>query len=135
MVEEASVGIDPTKERNGKYNNVPTKNVLGSFDSKSEANHADYLHQLERQGYIRNLNLEKWKLRYPLEVNSLLVATYEGDASFICCKYFEIETKFGPMLLKEGQEIVADVKGKRTPDYVIKKKLMWACRGIDVVEL
>ena len=36
---------------------------------------------------------------------------------------------------KDGKQVVEDTKGLRLPDYILKKKMMLALKGIDIVEI
>lgn len=104
--------------RPSKYRN--TKLVLDglTFDSKAEAARYGHLKLRQRIGEIDNLELQ---VRFPLVVNGSKVTTYVADF-----RYREVAT---------GAVIVEDVKGVRTPVYKLKKKLMKAVHGIDVIEI
>lgn len=108
----------PQAQRTSKYRN--TKVVLDgvTFDSKAEASRFASLKLRERIGEITDLELQ---VRFPLVVNGQKVTTYVADF-----RYREADT---------GAVIVEDVKGVRTPVYRLKKKLMRAVHGIEVVEI
>ena len=36
---------------------------------------------------------------------------------------------------QDGKQVVEDTKGLRLPDYILKKKMMLALKGIDIVEI
>jgi hypothetical protein len=57
---------------------------------------------------------------YKLEINGILICTYIADLVY--------------WRTGKPKEIVEDVKGVRTPEYKIKKKLMKAIYGIDIFE-
>lgn len=82
-----------------------------------EARRYSELRLLEMSGEIRNLRLQT---RYPLVVNGVKVCEYRPDF-----EYDDVRT---------GEHIVEDTKGKITPVYRIKSKLMLACHGIRVLE-
>ena len=88
------------------------------FDSKAEARRYEELRTMEIIGYIRDLVLQP---RYPLVVNGYRVATYVAD--------FEYYDKEKDMTITE------DVKGVKTPAYKLKKKLVWALHGVEIVEV
>ena len=85
------------------------------FHSKKEAQRYGQLQMLEQTGQISNLKLQ---VPYPLKVNGALITTYIADFVYD----------------EDGREVVEDVKGKRTREYVIKKKLMLAVLKIAIFE-
>ncbi|MFS1428927.1 DUF1064 domain-containing protein [Vibrio splendidus] len=87
------------------------------FDSGHEAHRYQDLKLLEKIGEISDLKLQP---KFPLEVNGILICKYYADFS-----YFD-HTK--------GESVVEDVKGFRTKEFILKKKLMMAVHGIDVFE-
>lgn len=103
-----------------KYNNVPQRFGDLRFDSKAEASRAAELRWLEWDGQISHLELRKKELRYDLTVNGIKIATYVADF-----RYYD---------QKHARWIVEDVKGHRTREYRIKKLLMKAIHGIDILE-
>lgn len=109
----------PAGTINSKFRNKPT--VVGdrTFASKREATRYQQLLLLERNGELRSLRCQ---VVYKLEVAGIHICKYRAD--------FVYEE------LRNGvwSEITEDVKGYRTPEYKLKKKLMLACFGIDVRE-
>jgi len=95
--------------------------VLGHrFDSKAEADRAVGLYMLERAGKIKDLEFHP---RFDLFVNGVKVGFYTADFS-----YWDVGKRC---------EVVEDVKpknGYRTRDYVLRKKLMLACHGVEISE-
>lgn len=87
------------------------------FDSKREANRYSELKLLERAGLISDLVLQP---EYYLKVGDVLVCKYVADF-----RYVDRQT---------GREIVEDTKGVRTDVYKLKKKLMLAVHGIEILE-
>lgn len=75
------------------------------FASQKEARTYDKLMLLEVSGAISDLRLQP---RFPLVVNGILICTYISDFQYI----------------EEGKEIVEDSKGFKTPDFIIKWKLV-----------
>jgi len=107
--------------RRNKHNARP-KIVDGiRFDSTKEANRYQELKLLEKADEISEL-----KLHHPfsLEVNGRLICVYEAD--FV---YFEHDRKNHSARL-----VIEDTKGYRTREYKIKKKLLKAIYGYDIVE-
>lgn len=110
--------ITPTKQT--KYHNQP-KTVNGyRFDSKREADRYQELLLLEKAGEIRSLQCDKRYLHYKLIVCDRLVSRYTPDF-----RYF-----------KDGAFVIEDVKSgpTRTQAYIIRKKLMRAIYGIEILE-
>lgn len=104
-----------------KYRNKKTEIDGILFDSKKEAARYAELKLLEKAGEIKDLELQpkfelmpKQKGKYRNERNCVYIADFS---------YFE-----------NGEKIVEDVKGKKTRDYIIKRKLMLEKYGISVKE-
>ncbi len=101
-----------------KYRNKITYADGLCFRSQLEYHRYQELKLLLHMGLIRNL---KTHTRYPLIVNGVKVAVYEDDFS-----YDDVGT---------NQHVTEDTKGVRTQEYLLKKKLVKACYGIDIVEV
>jgi hypothetical protein len=86
------------------------------FDSKAEAARYSVLACLERNGDIEDLRIHPV---FPLVVNDQKIGKYIADFSYI----------------ENGREIVEDVKGVKTPVYRLKKKLVKAIYGFDILEI
>lgn len=103
-----------------KYNNTRTVVDGIKFDSKAEARRYKELKLLEQAGYITDLQRQvKYEL-IPKQDGERAVNYY---ADFV---YTETKT---------GLRVVEDVKGRRTRDYIIKRKLMRQVHGIEIVEV
>ncbi len=101
-----------------KYHNRKTVYKGIQFDSQKEENRYRELELLERAGEIRNIELQP---RYELTVNGQKICKYFGDF-----RYEEVAT---------GEVITEDVKGFRTKEYMLKKKLVKALYGIEIREV
>jgi len=101
-----------------KYKNKKTVVDGITFDSKKEARRYGELKLLEKAGEIRGLKLQP---KLPIEVNGQKVCTYIGDFEYI-------DTS------KDQVVIIEDVKGRKTPMYNLKKKLVKAVYGIEIFE-
>jgi hypothetical protein len=101
-----------------KYRAKPTTVDGIRFASKHEAGEYQKLKALELGRKIRDLRLQ---VRYPMHVNGELVCVYVADFTF-----WRVDT---------GEFVVADAKGYATAIYKLKKKLMRAVYGIEIVEL
>lgn len=93
-----------------KYRNQRTR----GFASKKEAKRYDELRLLEK---AKQISFLRTQVRYPIKVNGTLVCTYIADFVYV-----------------GDREIVEDCKGLRLPLYQLKKKLMKAVYGIDILE-
>lgn len=108
------------KKRGNKYGAVKAERILADgsthvFDSKAEANRYDELMLMERAGMIRYPVMQP---RWSLDINGVHICNYTADF----------------MYWENGEQIVEDVKGVKTRDYRIRKKLMLAVYGIAIRE-
>lgn len=104
-----------------KYGNHKT--VVGDkvFDSKAEAERYTELLILQNMKVIEGLECQK---RYPL------VKGRWKDG-----KPFRIEYIADFVYWQDGEVVVEDVKGYKTQEYILKKKLMKAVYGIEIQEV
>lgn len=112
--EQKSAARKPTRH---KYGAIATTVDNIRFDSKAEARRYQELRLMEKGRLIRNLELQP---RFPIEINGVKVCTYVADYRFLDCG--------------TGEMVVEDCKGFKTPEYKLKKKLMRAVYGIEIVE-
>jgi hypothetical protein len=101
-----------------KYHNIRTEHNGIQFDSRKEGHRYQELLLLQRAGDIQDLELQP---RYDLIVNGHKCGFYKGDF-----RYKDVAT---------GLTIVEDVKGVRTAVYMLKKKLVKALYGVEIVEV
>jgi hypothetical protein len=101
-----------------KYKNQPVEEDGYRFASKREHKRYCQLKLLEMGHEIESLELQP---RFPIAIGMVKICTYIGDF-----RYRDRRT---------GDLIVEDVKGVRTREYIIKKKLVKACYGIEIVEV
>ena len=106
-----------------------------TFDSKKEGLHYLLLKDMERKGEISNL-----RLQVPYE---LLPAIYRDEIVHLKTKD-KIERRLVQRAVnyvadfvyeKDGREVVVDTKGLRLADYILKKKMMLALKGIEITEI
>ena len=102
--------------KRSKYSNIKTEVDGIMFDSKREAGHWSQLVMRERAGSITDLQRQ---IRFELHVNGVKVCTYSPDF-----QYWEGE-----------RLIVADSKGMKTAVYNLKKKMMDAEYGLEILEM
>ena len=127
-------------KNDAKYGNIMTKTSDGKvFDSKREAGRYEQLRLLERAGEITDL-----RLQIPYELIPNQYETYERygkrgqrlkDGVRLLEKKVEYIADFVYKDAKTGVEYVEDTKGKRTKEYIIKRKLMLYVHGIKIREI
>lgn len=103
------------RRRRSKYGNVRTEVDGIKFHSKKEAARYLILKDEVANGSISDLRLQ---VPYKLMVDGKLICKYLADFVYI----------------KDGIEIVEDVKGRITPVYSLKKKMMKLILGVDILE-
>ncbi|AKQ59719.1 PF06356 domain protein [Bordetella hinzii 5132] len=106
-----------------KYRNKKTTLDGVEFDSKREAARYSQLRMLERAGQIRDLSLQP---KFTL-IDSQRRADGKAERPVIYIADF--------MYFEGDACVVEDAKGMKTPDYVIKRKLMLSRHGITVKEV
>lgn len=110
--------------RRRKYGNH--KAILDGieFSSKREARRYAELVLMQKAGLISELALQPAFELIPKQRRA------DGKAER-ACTYVADFSYFG----EDGQFVVEDSKGVRTPDYVVKRKLMLKVHGITVMEV
>lgn len=101
-----------------KYNNRKTVVDGITFDSAKEAARWCELRLLERAGAIRDLRRQVRYELIPKQKNERAV-NYIADFVYV----------------ENGKTVVEDVKGYKTPEYVIKRKLMLWVHKIKISEV
>ena len=102
-----------------KYNNKKETIDGLTFDSAKEARHYRYLRMLERVGEITELETQKTFELLPKQDGERAVK-YSAD---FCYKD------------KEGKPVVEDVKGYKTKDYILKRKMMLFFHNVKITEV
>lgn len=121
--------------RKNKYAN--TKIVIDgiSFDSKREASRYQELKLLEKSGEITDMQRQ---VKYVLIPTQRAPSTVTKRGKEKPGKLLERECAYVADFVykdKDGNIVVEDTKGVRTPDYVIKRKLMLYIHHIQIVEI
>lgn len=104
-----------------KYNNVKYK----GFDSKKEFLRFQELQMLELAGEIHDLQRQ---------VPFVIVPTQRDEDGHLLEKMAKYIADF-VYITKDGEKVVEDAKGIRTPLYKLKKKLMLEKHGIIIKEV
>ena len=107
--------VDPFNARlKPKYRNIQTN----GYASKAEAKRAVELKLLESAGQIQDLQ-EQVKFEIIPKQKGERAAHYVADFVYT----------------RNGEQVVEDVKGVKTPAYVLKRKLMLLGWGISIMEI
>lgn len=94
-----------------------------TFDSKAEAKRYGELMEMQRQGKIQDLQRQV--------VFVLLPAQYWAGK----CAERAVKYKADFVYLEDGNTVVEDVKGAKTKEYILKRKLMLYQHGIKIKEV
>lgn len=107
-----------------KYNSKKTVVDGQKFDSKKEANRYQELLLLEKAGVIKNLSRQ---------VKFVLIPAQRDESG----KLIERECSYkADFTYEEGiKTVVEDVKGYRTKEYIIKRKLLLWQYGVRIREI
>ena len=107
------------------YSGRPTKfhnKKVNGFDSQKEFNRYAELKLMERAGVIADLKRQ---------VRFVLIPAQYIDGK---CVYRSVTYIADFVYQQDGKTVVEDSKGYKTPEYIIKKKLMLWVHGILVKE-
>lgn len=108
-----------------KYNSKKTVLNGQTFDSRKEAKRYQELLFLERAGAIKNLSRQVKFVLIPSQRDEATGKVLERECSYRAdFEYTE-----------DGKTIVEDVKGFRTKEYIIKRKLLLWRYGIKIREV
>lgn len=107
--------------RGSKFNAKKTVVDGIEFDSAKEAKRFTKLRALEEEGNIQGL-----RLQVPFE----LLPSFECDG----VKYRGMRYIADFVYYRNGKQVVEDVKGVKTPEYKLKKKLMAYVNHINIEE-
>src|SRR3990167_94734 len=104
-----------------KYGNIRSSYKGHVFHSRKEAEFSRTLDTLRRatdpKQRVKDI---VYQPRYPIVINGKKVCTYVGD-------FF--------VTFEDGHSVLYDVKGYRTDIFILKKKLVEAVLGIEIVEV
>lgn len=110
------------------------------FDSRKEARRYQELVLLERGGQISNLRLqvsfELIPAQYALSDEVYTKGAHKGERKRGTCIEKAVTYRADFVYTdSKGNTVVEDVKGIKTKDYIIKRKLMLSVYGIRIVEV
>lgn len=108
-----------------KYNSKKTIVDGQVFDSRKEAKRYQELLFLERAGVIKNLSRQVKFVLIPSQRDEVTGKVVERECSYRAdFKYTE-----------DGKTVVEDVKGFKTKEYIVKRKMMLWKYGIRIREV
>ena len=120
-----------------KYRNIVTEIDGHKFDSRKEAKYYLVLRDRLQHGEISNL-----RMQVPYE---LAPAIYEDEIKHLKTKdkvvrkcvqrAVQYVADFVYTDNASGEEKVIDTKGFRTKEYIVKKKILRALKGIAIIEI
>lgn len=114
----------PVPVKKSKYRNIRCEVDGEKFDSKAEAEFWLELKQRERLGEIRDLRRQvPFPLLCPAELGTVHLEVARYIADFV---WTDGTT---------GRQVVADKKGHRTREYLLKRKWMALQYGIEILEV
>lgn len=106
----------------GKYNNRGFHLDGRFFHSEAEANRYMQLKVMETAQKVGRIECQ---VPYQIHIDGILICTYVADF-----RYLILDQWGGAKAM-----VIEDVKGQRTSEYVIKKKLVEAKHKIEIIEL
>ena len=110
------------KSKKGKYNQRGFRLDGRFFHSESEANRYSQLKVMMATGKISRLECQ---VAYPVHLDGEPICTYYADF-----RYF-IHDELGSVT----DIVIEDVKGMRTVEFILKKKLVQAKHKVKIIEL
>jgi len=108
-----------------KYNSKKTVVDGQKFDSKKEARRYQELLLLEKAGVIKDLRMQVKFTLIPAQRDEATGKVVERECSYKADFVYD----------EDGKTVVEDVKGFRTKEYIIKRKLMMWRYGIRIREV
>lgn len=124
-VEQFRVLAEKQKSDSGKKKSKYHAEKCNGYDSKKEYYRAQQLKLWVKAGVISELREQVVFLLIPSQINS------EGIEE----KPVRYKADFVYIDNATGQMVVEDTKGFRTPEYIIKRKLMLQVHGITIKEI
>lgn len=125
--------------KKNKYNAKRVCALGKDFDSRRESGRYRTLLQLQSAGVISDLECQKPFVLIPSQFE-ISDETYQrgprkGKRKNGRCLEKAVTYYADFYYKRNGVEVVEDVKGKRTADYIIKRKLMLYVHGIKIEEI
>ena len=108
-----------------KYGNRIIQTEDGKFDSKREYKRWCELKLLEKAKIVSNLQRQVPFILIPSQKDKDTGKVVEREVKYVADFVYTMD----------GKTVVEDTKGMRTPDYIIKRKLMLERHGIKIEEV
>lgn len=108
-----------------KYHNKKVRLGDMAFDSKKECSRYLELSTLQKLGVISNLETQVSFELIPAQRDPVTKKVVERACNYVADFVY----------WQNGEKVVEDTKGFRTPDYIIKRKLMLWVHGIRIEEI
>lgn len=120
--------------RQSKYKNKKVQTPDGSFDSVKEYKRWNVLKKAEADGDIQELRRQ---VPFELIPHQVLETPRKRKGKSHTVQKTELAVKyFADFTYKvNGKLVVEDTKGVKTPEYIIKRKLMKWVHNIEIVEV
>lgn len=129
-----ALGRIPARRPGAKYGSRKAEVDGLVFDSRREARRYMELRALERAGRISGLELQRTFELVPSQ-RGPSTKTKTGRERLGKVLERPVTYKADFCYVEDGRLVVEDVKGMRTKDYVIKRKLMLWIHGIRIKEI
>lgn len=120
-----------------KYRNTKVKVDGIVFDSKKEANYYLFLKEEEAAGKISDLRLQVPYVLIPAVWKTRIkhLKTKNKEETYCAQRSVKYVADFVYVDNMTGREEVVDVKGRKTKEYILKKKMMLAFNDIEIIEV
>lgn len=112
-------------KRRPKYNATKVRTAYGTFDSKHEYERYVELKDMQEQGIISDLETQVPYILVPKSVDRNGKVIERAARYYADFRYID----------SNGNCVVEDAKGVRTPEYVLKRKIMLWRYGIQIKEV
>lgn len=110
--------------RYNKYHNNPVITKDGKFDSQFEADYWQRLKILEAKGEIKNLQRQVEFVLIPRQYEAVEVQLKTKTKTVSQFREHPCTYRADFVYEQDGKRVIVDTKGFKTPDYIIKRKLM-----------
>lgn len=115
-----------------KYKAKKVETGEGVFDSKKEFQRWEILKDMESRGLISDL---KRQVKFDLLPKQILIVPRKSKKGRLQKCELPVSYIADFVYIENGVQIVEDVKGIRTPEYTLKRKLMKFLKDIEIKEV
>mgnify|MGYP003297339949 CR=1 FL=1 len=114
-----------------KYRAKKVTTEDGTFDSKKELQRWEVLKGMQEQGLISDLERQ---VKFELLPKQILLVPRDKKGRKQKCE-LPVSYIADFVYIENGKQIVEDAKGMRTPEYILKRKMMKFLKDIEVKEV